>query len=311
MSETETPTVKKRYPRRNLAACMLPWTEKFELDVPLFEQQVQAAVDDGYESLYLMGTAGEGYGLSESRFKQVVEIFAARTTGKGLDPQIGVIGLSMEQIICRIALAHDLGIRMFQISLPSWGELDEKETMLFFKMVCGEFPDSRFLHYNLPRAKRIIRGAEYHSIAQEVPNLVATKNSSTDYARTRDLLKHSPELQHFLLEGNFAMGCTIGECSLLCSFEVLFPQTTWRFFEAGIKKDLVELFRITDFFMEVDDRLFGHCERDMIDGSFDKTFIWLRNPSFSNRVLPPYVGLSEAESQICREVFEKHYQDVL
>ena len=92
MGQTETQTVKKRYPRRNLAACMLPWTEKFELNVPVFEQQIQAAVDDGYESLYLMGTAGEGYALSESRFKQVVEIFAARTTGKGLDPQIGVIG---------------------------------------------------------------------------------------------------------------------------------------------------------------------------------------------------------------------------
>ena len=131
MDQTETQTVKKRYPRRNLAACMLPWTEKFELNVPVFEQQVQAAVDDGYESLYLMGTAGEGYALSESRFKQVVEIFAARTTGKGLDPQIGVIGLSMEQIVYRIALAHDLGIRMFQISLPSWGALDETETMLF------------------------------------------------------------------------------------------------------------------------------------------------------------------------------------
>ena len=218
MSETETRTVKKRYPRRRLAACMLPWTEKFELDVPVFEQQVQTAIDDGYESLYLMGTAGEGYALSEARFKQVVEIFAARTTGKGLDPQIGVIGLSMEQIIFRIALAHDLGIRMFQISLPSWGALDETETMLFFKTVCGEFPDSRFLHYNLPRAKRIIRGAEYHSIAEEVPNLVATKNSSTDYARTYDLLKHAPELQHFLLEGNFAMGCTISECSLPLQF---------------------------------------------------------------------------------------------
>ena len=96
------------------------------------------------------------------------------------------------------------------------------------------------------------------------------------------------------------MGCTIGERSLLCSFEVLFPETTWRFFEAGAKRDLDELFRITEFFMGVDNRLFAHCERDMIDGSFDKTFIWLRNPSFSNRLLPPYNGLSEEESRVCR-----------
>ena len=311
MTETASESGNRRYPQRNLAACMLPWTEQFELDVPVFEQHIQAAVDDGYESLYLMGTAGEGYALGESRFQEVVEVFAAETVGKGLDPQIGVIGLSMEQIIHRIALAHDLGIRMFQISLPSWGPLDESETMLFFKTVCREFSDSRFLHYNLPRAKRIIRGAEYHLIAQEVPNLVATKNSSTDYARTYDLLKHAPELQHFLLEGNFAMGCTIGECALLCSFDALFPKMTWQFFEAGVQRDLNELFRITEFFMGVGERLFGHCERDMIDGAFDKTFVWLRNSEFSNRLLPPYKSLSESESRRCREVFEEHYEKVL
>ena len=61
---------------------------------------------------------------------------------------------------------------------------------------------------------------------------------------------------------------------------MLFPKTTQRFFEAGTKRDLVELFRITEFFMEVDNRLFAHCERDMIDGSFDKTFIWLQQREF-------------------------------
>lgn len=302
--------IKTRYPQSNLAACMLPWDNGFQLDVAKFEQQIQATLDDGYTCLYVMGTAGEGYAVSENRFQQVVEVFAAKTVQAEIDPQVGVIGLSMEQMIQRLTLAHDLGIRMFQISLPGWGALDETETMLFFKTVCGEFPDSRFLHYNLPRAKRILRGQEYHRITDEVPNLVATKNSSTDYARTADLLLNSPELQHFLLEGNFAMGCTLGECSLLCSYGVLFPKTTWKFFEAGQKKELVELFRITRFLHEVGKKLFAHCSRTMIDGSYDKTFIWLRSPDFSNRMLPPYFGLSEQESLQCRKVFDEHYRDI-
>ena len=48
----------------------------------------------------------------------------------------------------------------------------------------------------------------------------------------------------------------------------------------------------------------------MIDGSYDKTFLWLRDPSFSNRLLPPYIGLSEEESQTCREVFQTHILDI-
>ena len=299
-----------RYPQNNLAACMLPWTEDFELDVPVFERHIQSTLDDGYKCLYLMGTAGEGYALTRERFQQVVEIFAGLAVGDGSDPQIGVIGTSMEETLLKRQSAYDLGIRMFQISLPSWGTLDESETMLFFQTVCGRFPDCRFLHYNLPRAGRIIRGHEYHRIAEAVPNLVATKNSSTDYARTYDLLTHSPELQHFLLEGNFAMGCTLAECSLLCSFDALFPKTTWQFFEAGKNKDLEELFRITRLFHHACEKMVSVCQREMIDGAYDKTFLWLIDPSFSNRLLPPYLGFSEEESLACRAVYEEHFSSI-
>ncbi|MEO2046031.1 MAG: dihydrodipicolinate synthase family protein [Pirellulales bacterium] len=305
------PSVTTRYPQRNLAACMLPWTENYRLDVPAFEEHIQQAIDGGYQSMYLMGTAGEGYALTDTRFREVVEIFAAKTVRDGLDPQIGVIALSMEQIIERIGFAYDRGIRMFQISLPAWGALDEAEILVFFQTVCGNFPDCRFLHYNLPRTKRVITGAEYRPIVDRVPNLVATKNSTTDYARTADLMTHVPELQHFFLEGSFAMGCTLGECSLLCSYSVLFPQTSWNFFEAGKRKDLAELFRITKIFRDVDQKLFVHCHRSMIDGSYDKTFIWLHNSKFSNRMLPPYIGLSEEESHFCRQVYEENYADMI
>ena len=81
-----------RYPQNNLAACMLPWTESFELDVPVFERHIQSTLDDGYTCLYLMGTAGEGYAVDSRRFEQVVEVFAGLTVRDGIDPQIGVIG---------------------------------------------------------------------------------------------------------------------------------------------------------------------------------------------------------------------------
>ena len=117
-------------------------------------------------------------------------------------------------------------------------------------------------------------------------------------------------MQHFFLEGNFSMGSTMGECSLLCSYDALFPKTTWEFYEAGGRGDLETLFRIHALFSDVEHKLFAHCTRDMIDGSFDKTFLWLRNPNFSNRLLPPYIGLSDDESGLCREIFEEHFTDI-
>jgi len=302
--------IKTRYPQSKLAACVLPWTDKFRLDVPVFEQHLQETIDGGCQNIYLMGTAGEGYALTDTQFQEVVETFAGLVVKPGLKPQIGVISLSMGQVIERIGFCREQGIRMFQISLPSWGILEEAERMIFFKTVCGSFPDCQFLHYNLPRTKYIVTGSDYRRIADEVPNLVATKNSTSDYARVADLMKHAGDLQHFFLEGGFAFGCLLGECSLLSSYGGLFPKLTWEFFEAGKKGDLKTLFRIHKFLNAAEPVLFGHITRNLIDGAFDKTFVWLKNPKFSNRLLPPYLGLTKEESAICRRQLKKYYSRI-
>ena len=296
---------KPRYPQSNLAACFQPWTEEFKLDVPVFERHIQDTLDDGYTCIYLMGTAGEGYALNDAMFQQIVEIFAAKTVREGIDPQVGIISLSMQHMIDRIAWCYDRGIRMFQLSMPSWGALDDAEMLLFFKTVCGQFPDCRFLHYNNRRAKRVLTGMDYRRICDEVANLVAIKFSTYDYAKVKDVMTNAPEIQPFLLENGFAMGCTIGECSLLCSWDLLCPKTTRRFYEAGLRCDFDELFRITYEFDSASRKLFGQCKRQMIDPAYDKTMAWLRDPEFSNRILPPYLGMSEEESNTCRRIYEQ------
>ncbi|MDP6125617.1 MAG: dihydrodipicolinate synthase family protein [Candidatus Latescibacteria bacterium] len=302
--------VTTRYPQSLLAACLIPWTESYEFDVPVFESHVNKVIDLGYTNLYIMGTAAEGYAITDTRFKQVVESFASLIDRKGLSAQVGVISLSMEQVIERIGFAYDQGIRFFQVSLPSWGALDEGETLVFFETVCGAFPDSRFLHYNLPRAGRIVDGNEYRAIADAVPNLVATKNSTSDYARTADLMKHSPDLQHFFLENNWALGCTLGECSFLTSLGLLFPNTARALYDSGRSGDLNKAFAITERLRTVVPTLFGHCSRKMIDGSYDKTFAWLKDPKFSYRLLPPYQGLNDEEAAECRRRFDANYSDL-
>lgn len=282
---------------------MLPWTHSFQFDARAFDRQFQSAIDAGYAHLYLMGTAGEGYALSDAQFDEIVSHFSRHATVPDLHRQIGIISLSMAQIISRIARSRELGFRMFQISLPSWGALTDTEVMAFFLEVCGKFPDCQFLHYNLPRAKRLINGSLYRRIADAVPNLVATKNSTSDYARVADLMRNVPDLQHFFLENGYAFGCLWGECSLLCSFDLLFPKSTWEFYEAGQQRDLATLWRLHKDFNEVETILFGDLETEHIDGAFDKTFCWLKDPGFSNRLLPPYLGLTKEQSENVR----RHY----
>ncbi|HWB54824.1 MAG TPA: dihydrodipicolinate synthase family protein [Tepidisphaeraceae bacterium] len=295
-----------RYPQCLLAACMLPWTAANELDVEVFRSHIRETMEAGYLDLYLMGTAGEGYALTDRQFAEVVGVFAEEAIRPGYRPQVGVISLSMSQAVERIGLARERGFRMFQISLPCWGALSDAEVDAFFKGVCGTYPDCQFLHYNLPRAKRILDGATYRRVADAHTNLVATKNSTSDYARVADLMRNVPDLQHFFLENGFVFGCIWGECSFLSSFAELFPKLTRQLFDAGRTGQWELACRLHKEINELEGILFGHVEGEHIDGTFDKTLCWLKNPRFSNRLLPPYIGLSEAESREVRERFKKH-----
>jgi len=49
---------------------------------------------------------------------------------------VGIISLSLSTIIERIGLARDLVFREFQLSLPSWGALNDRELTIFFRETC-------------------------------------------------------------------------------------------------------------------------------------------------------------------------------
>jgi dihydrodipicolinate synthase/N-acetylneuraminate lyase len=210
------------------------------------------------------------------------------------EPIVGVIDLSLGTIIERIQRARDLGVRQFQVSLPSWAALSELELFSFFKHVCGGFPDCRFMHYNLLRTKRMVTGKEYGRLAAEHPNLVATKNCGDSQSHVRSLIEDSPELQHFLSEAGYVYGSLFGECGILASFIMNWPKLR-ALFEAGQRRDVTTMVAIQREVDIVLRTLFEAIPDNRIDGSYDKLFEKMYQPDMPLRLLPPYIGSSDEE----------------
>src|SRR5215207_1389819 len=148
-----------------------------------------------------------GRAVDDPKFERVARVFVDEMRSGGAEPMVGVISLAQETILRRIAWTRDtLGVRQFQISLPSWGALEDLEVRAFLDAVLGRFEDCQFLHYNLLRTKRLVSPSEYAAIAADHPNLVATKNSTDSMQRVRDLLDHASEVRHFLNERGFLYG---------------------------------------------------------------------------------------------------------
>lgn len=281
----------KRFPACVMATAVVPWTERWEFDEALFRHQVSTLLQNGYRNLYLFGTAGEGYAVTDAQIRVIAEAFVDELRRGEAEPMVGVINLSLPVILERIELVRALGVRRFQVSLPGWGELDAGEVRTFFDAVLGRFPDCQFLHYNLLRTKRLVTADEYAAIAADHPNLVATKNSTDSMTRVRDLLERAPMLQHFLGERGFLYGSLIGECGLLISVAAINLAMGLRYFEAGRGRDLETLVSMEGDLANISREFTGFCSPGVrIDGAYDKVLWKLHDPRFPLRLLPPYEG---------------------
>ena len=214
--------IEKRYPAGLMATCCIPWDGDGRFLETVFRRGVRIALK-GTPHLYIYGTAGEGYAVTERHFDQIVAVFVEERRAAGAEPMIGVIHLSLGTIIERIDRCRDIGVRLFQLPLPGWDALNDIELFRFFDEVCGRFPECRFMHYNLPRAKRIVTGTEYGRLAEAHPNLVATKNTGDSLSHIRRLIDDAPQLQHFLPESGYAYRSQFGECGILASLVMNCP----------------------------------------------------------------------------------------
>ena len=289
----------KRYPRGIMATACVPWTEDFRFDEGMFRKEVAMLCDHGLKSIYLFGTAGEGYSVSNGQYLDIVKAFRAETDGReGVMPMVGVISLSPDEMLGRIDAAAKLGITDFQISFPAWGAVSDSEAITFLHYICDRFPELRFMHYNNGlRSRRKLTGAHYKTLCAEIPNLVAVKHTAATMAEIQELHRSDLPLQIFFLENAYGYASLIGESSLLISLSNINYRLAYEYFDAGTRKDAQKLMAIEKDFAICSDILFSALPSGKMDGAYDKLFVKYAIPQFPQRLYPPYEGATDAQFQ--------------
>jgi len=200
-----------------LATAVVPWTEHYEFDADSFILQVRTIARGLTRHIYLFGTAGEGYAASEKQFDQIARAFWESSQANQVSSMLGVISLSTPTIVDRIRRGHALGYRAFQLSLPSWGGLNEREPGVFFTETCGRFPDWHFQHFNLLRTVRLQASVEHRRLAAIHPDFMGVKAGTADPAVVAALLSVSARLRFFFTQLGYAIARRTHETGLLIS----------------------------------------------------------------------------------------------
>ncbi len=287
-----------RYPSTVMVSVVCPWDDAERLDEAIFRRAIRHALASGFRHIYVFGTAGEGYAVDSTRFRAVIDVLGDETAGTDAHPMVGVIGLSTANVVERVAVAHGLGFRAFQISLPSWSTLSDGEVVDYVEAVCGAFPDSAFMHYNTLKSGRLVDGQLYRELVQRVPNLVATKTMTGDLGVVARVVRDAPELMHFLTEQSIAYGALFGEVALLGTYGALAPTQSWALLEAAQNGRHAQAAEIGAWFERLGHVVFDPLMVDRrVDGAYDKAIEKLA-PGFGDfplRMLSPYRTISNAE----------------
>jgi dihydrodipicolinate synthase/N-acetylneuraminate lyase len=297
-----------RYPRTVLGTVCLPWRADGELDEALFRRSIRNLVAAGLPDLYVFGTAGEGYAVSDAMFRRVATIFTEtmREAG-GARPMIGIVSLSLATMIERIEFCRTLGVDTFQFALPGWAPTSNTEMRRVFAEICDRFGDCRFLHYNLMRAGRLVRPRDYAELAERHPNLVATKYGGGDPFMISGLMTHAPQLRHFLTEQGYYLGAPLGDCALLASISSSNPRRAREYLETGRNGEVARFRELYRELCGVLHALLDTAGTGLIDGAYDKVILKLSEPDFPLALLPPYETASEEVYGRYRDILAERY----
>jgi dihydrodipicolinate synthase/N-acetylneuraminate lyase len=299
----------ERYKQCILATCPVPWDENYNFAEDIFRNQIKHILQHGTKHIYIFGTAGEGYAVNDSQFKQITETFYEEMKAGSSDPMVGIISMSLPTVIERIKWSYELGVRSFQLSLPAWGACNFDEIRKFFAETCGRFSDCSFLHYNCPRSKRMITVEEYAKLASQFPNLTATKNAVNTAADMILLFQKTPGIRHFLTEFNFSVAALLGlDPGLLISIASVNWATANRFFASAVEGDIQTLNSYIKELTQI------HCKLLEIigpsfhmDGAYDKLFSKIADERFPLRLLPPYQNTEDNSFYVFKKYIQQNF----
>ena len=285
-----SPEPARRMPPTVLATCVLPWDDRLRFDEDAFREHVRLVAAHMTRHLYVFGTAGEGYAVTETQFRDIARVFWDEARRCAATPMLGVISNSLGTVIERVEFGLGLGYRQFQISFPAWGRVGDVERDVFFREICGRFGEVQFLHYNTPRGGRVLTGAEYGRLAREHASLAAVKFTSSDAAVVTELVRDAAPVQCFLTEPAYVLAG--GTCGLLVSLSGARLGLPGRF-QAARGAGLRELGRLAEAVDELlEDSFRAACSSAHMDGAYEKVLARAHGARLALRLLPPYHPLT-------------------
>lgn len=161
-----------------------------KVDYGTFASLVDRQVEAGVHFLVPLGTTGETPCLEESEKERILEITMEHR--KNLPVVVGGGSNSLLHTTESIRLLEKYSPDAYLLVVPYYNKPTQKGLYEYFKAVAGS-TDKAIVLYNVPGRTGLNMTAETTLRLAEIPNIVAVKEASGNYAQISEIIRNAPE----------------------------------------------------------------------------------------------------------------------
>ena len=159
-------------------ALTTPFTVNDELDLPMFEKNLQAQVNAGVHGVIIGGSLGEASTLTTSEKEELIK-FAMRKVEAKIPVILNIAEASAKDALRQTALAKQWNADGLMLLPPMRYKADDRETIEYFKTVARS-TDLPIMIYNNPIDYKIEVTLDMFEELAECKNITAVKESTRD-----------------------------------------------------------------------------------------------------------------------------------
>lgn len=159
-------------------ALLTPFTKEEELDLAMYEKNLQAQLDAGIHGIIIGGSLGEASTITEKEKKELSEFSVEYINGR-IPVIINIAESTTADAVKQAANARKWGADGLMLLPPMRYKTDDRETITYFKAVARS-TDLPIMIYNNPPDYKIDTRPDMFEDLVECANITALKESSRD-----------------------------------------------------------------------------------------------------------------------------------
>ncbi len=243
-------------PLRGIVTPMVtPLLGRDTLDRPAVGRLLERLISGGVAGVFLLGTTGEGPGLSNRLRVELVDQVCSVVAGR-VPVLVSVTDTSMVETLNFAGHAATAGASGLVLAPPYYFELSQQELLQYLERLTPELPLPVYL-YNIPSLTKTPFAPATARAAAEFTNVYGIKDSSGDMDYFADLIRALADRPEFailcgpeeLLADAMAMGAHGG----IAGGSNLSPELYIELYQAALRHDaarVIELQKIVDIISE-------------------------------------------------------------